>query len=81
MDRKSFFYVHKHMSVFTRGPYGRLAVMLNALSSLNIEIIIINIIIIMILPFLQFVGTAIHPNKPISWPQEDKTIFDIISNC
>ena len=32
------------MSVFTRGPYGRLAIMLNALSSLNIEIIIIIII-------------------------------------
>ena len=29
------------MSVFTGGPYGRLAVMLNTLSSLNIEIIII----------------------------------------
>ena len=29
------------MSVFTEGPYGRLAVMLNTLSSLNIEIIII----------------------------------------
>ena len=34
------------MSVFTRGPYGRLAVMLNTLSSINIEIIIIIIIII-----------------------------------
>ena len=34
------------MSVFTGGPYGRLAVMLNTLSSLNIEIIIIIIIII-----------------------------------
>ena len=33
------------MSVFTGGPYGRLAVMLNTLSSLNIEIIIIIIII------------------------------------
>ena len=29
------------MSVFTGGPYGRLADMLNTLSSLNIEIIII----------------------------------------
>ena len=29
------------MSVFTGGPYGRLAVMLNTLSSLNIEIIVI----------------------------------------
>ena len=29
------------MSVFTGGPYGRLAIMLNTLSSLNIEIIII----------------------------------------
>ena len=29
------------MSVFTEGPYGRLAIMLNTLSSLNIEIIII----------------------------------------
>ena len=29
------------MSVFTRGPYGRLAVVLNTLSSINIEIIII----------------------------------------
>ena len=28
------------MSVFTGGPYGRLAVMLNTLSSLNIDIII-----------------------------------------
>ena len=37
------------MSVFTGGPYGRLAVMLNTLSSLNIEIIIIIIIIIIIL--------------------------------
>ena len=34
------------MSVFTGGPYGRLAIMLNTLSSLNIEIIIIIIIII-----------------------------------
>ena len=34
------------MSVFTRGPYGRLAVVLNTLSSINIEIIIIIIIII-----------------------------------
>ena len=33
------------MSVFTGGPYGRLAIMLNTLSSLNIEIIIIIIII------------------------------------
>ena len=29
------------MSVFIGGPYGRLAIMLNMLSSLNIEIIII----------------------------------------
>ena len=29
------------MSVFIGGPYGRLAIMLNTLSSLNIEIIII----------------------------------------
>ena len=36
------------MSVFTGGPYARLAVMLNTLSSLNIEIIIIIIIIIII---------------------------------
>ena len=34
------------MSVFTGEPYGRLAVMLNTLSSLNIEIIIIIIIIV-----------------------------------
>ena len=34
------------MSVFTGGPYGRLAVMLNTLSSLNIEIIIIIIILL-----------------------------------
>ena len=33
------------MSVYTGGPYGRLAIMLNTLSSLNIEIIIIIIII------------------------------------
>ena len=32
------------MSVFTRGPYERLAVVLNTLSSINIEIIIIIII-------------------------------------
>ena len=32
------------MSVFTGGPYGRLAIMLNTLSSLNIEIIIIIIL-------------------------------------
>ena len=32
------------MSVFIGGPYGRLAIMLNTLSSLNIEIIIIIII-------------------------------------
>ena len=32
------------MSVFTGGPYGRLAIMLNTLSSLNIGIIIIIII-------------------------------------
>ena len=36
------------MSVFTGGPYGRLAIELNTLSSLNIEIIIIIIIIIII---------------------------------
>ena len=35
------------MSVFIGGPYGRLAIMLNMLSSLNIEII--NIIIIIII--------------------------------
>ena len=35
------------MSVFTGGPYGRLAIMLNTLSSLSIEIIIIIIIIIL----------------------------------
>ena len=35
------------MSVFTGGPYGRLADMLNTLSSLNIEIIIIIIIIVL----------------------------------
>ena len=34
------------MSVFTRRPYGRLAVVLNTLSSINIEIIICIIIII-----------------------------------
>ena len=33
------------MSVFSGGPYGRLAIMLNALSSLNIEINIIIIIV------------------------------------
>ena len=33
------------MSVFTGGPYGRLAVMLSTLSSLNIEIIIIIIMV------------------------------------
>ena len=33
------------MSVFTGGPYGRMAVMLNTLSYFNIEIIIIIIII------------------------------------
>ena len=33
------------MSVFTGGPYGRLTVMLNMLSSLNIEIIIVIIIL------------------------------------
>ena len=33
------------MSVFIGGPYGRLAIVLNTLSSLNIEIIIIIIII------------------------------------
>ena len=38
------------MSVFTGGPYGRLVVMLNTLSSLNIEIIIIIIIIVIISP-------------------------------
>ena len=37
------------MSVFTRGPYGRPAVVLNTLSSINIEIIIIIIIIITII--------------------------------
>ena len=36
------------MSIFTGGPYGRLAAMLNTLSSLNIEIVIIIIIIIII---------------------------------
>ena len=42
------------MSVFTRGPYGRLAIMLNTLSSLNIEIIIIIIIIIITSVSSQF---------------------------
>ena len=48
------------MSVFTGGPYGNLAVMLNTLSSLNIEIIsiiiiiIINIIIIIIITLTVF---------------------------
>ena len=37
------------MSVFTGGPYGRLAIMLNTLSSLNIEIIIIIIIKLLLL--------------------------------
>ena len=37
------------MSVFAGGPYGRLAVMLNTLFSLNIEIITIIIIIINII--------------------------------
>ena len=37
------------MSVFTGGPYGRLAIMLNTLSSLNIEIIIFIIVIIIII--------------------------------
>ena len=37
------------MSVITGRPYGRLVVMLNTLSSLNIEIIIIFIIIISLL--------------------------------
>ena len=37
------------MSVNTGGPYGRLAIMLNTLSSLNIEMIIIIIIIIIII--------------------------------
>ena len=36
------------MSVFTGGPYGRLAIMLNTLSSLNKEIISVIIIIIII---------------------------------
>ena len=36
------------MSVFTGGPYGRLAFMLNTLSSLNIEIITCIIIILTI---------------------------------
>ena len=35
------------MSVFTRGPYGILAVVLNTLSSINIEIIIIIIHIVL----------------------------------
>ena len=41
------------MSVFTRRPYGRLAVVLNMLSSINIEIIIIIIcgIFFLIVPF------------------------------
>ena len=34
------------MYVFTRGPYGRLAVVLNTLSSINIDIEIIIIIFI-----------------------------------
>ena len=45
------------MSVFTRGPYGRLAVVLNTLSSTNIEIIIIIIII-------QFSHDAAHIGQP-----------------
>ena len=42
------------MSVFTRGPYGRLAVVLNTLSSINIEIIIFIIIIIIIINNIRF---------------------------
>ena len=40
------------MSVFTRGPYGRPAVVLNTLSSINIEIFIIIIIIIIIITII-----------------------------
>ena len=48
------------MSVFTGGPYVRLAIMLNTLSSLNIEIIIIIIIIIIISCFGVRVSVMFH---------------------
>ena len=50
------------MSVFTRGPYGRLAVVLNTLSSINIEIIII-IIIIIIMPSFVEMGPVVPEKK------------------
>ena len=45
------------MSVFNGGPYGRLAIMLNTLSSLNIEIIIIIIIIFIIIIIITSVSS------------------------
>ena len=41
------------MSVFTRGPYGRLAVVLNTLSSINIEIVIIIIKVVQVKPSIH----------------------------
>ena len=57
------------MSVFTGGPYGRLAVMLNTLSSLNIEIIIIIIITAVALTDLIWLkfsssGSNLRPRGP-----------------
>ena len=48
------------MSVFTGGPYGRLAVMLNTISSLNIEIIIIIIIRLLLSNLVSRQGSNDH---------------------
>ena len=58
------------MSVFTGGPYGRLAVMLNTLSSLNIEnIIIIIIIIISLIPlYVSNRKEGVWHNVKLAWP-------------
>ena len=48
----------KIINVFTGGPYGRLAIMLNTLSSLNTEIIIFIIIIITKCSF--YMSNSIH---------------------
>ena len=61
------------MSVFTGGPYARLAVMLNTLSSLNIEIIIIIIIIITHIIFSSVCASE--------WPPFGKELLTRLTIC
>ena len=51
------------MSVFTAGPYGKLSVMLNTLSSFNIEIIIIIIIIIILIIIIITASSSLMSHR------------------